>query len=101
MANRTKRHITTLAATVTIAVIFAAGCQSSGEQPPTTTPTTPTTTSTTTPPTPPSRPSAPPPPTPTAKDANPTGGNLFTPRIHAPAAPTVRPGQHPGLHGIP
>jgi len=38
---------------------------------------------------------------PTEKSINPTGGNLFTPPVLAPAAPTVPPGQHPGINGIP
>ena len=33
-----------------------------------------------------------PPPAPTEKSINPTGGNLFSPMIHAPAAPTAIPG---------
>ena len=38
---------------------------------------------------------------PTEKSINPTGGNLFTPPVVAPAAPTVPPGQHPGINGVP
>jgi hypothetical protein len=41
------------------------------------------------------------PPAPTEKSINPTGGNLFTPPVYAPPAPTVPPGQHPGINGIP
>jgi hypothetical protein len=41
------------------------------------------------------------PPAPTEKSINPTGGNLFTPPVKAPPAPTVPPGQHPGINGIP
>ena len=39
---------------------------------------------------------APPPqaPAPTEKSINPTGGNLFTPPVQAPAAPTAIPGDH-------
>jgi hypothetical protein len=39
---------------------------------------------------------APPPqaPAPTEKSINPTGGNLFTPPVQAPAAPTEPPGVH-------
>jgi hypothetical protein len=40
-------------------------------------------------------------PAPTEKSINPTGGNLFTPPVYAPPAPTVPPGQHPGINGIP
>ena len=49
----------------------------------TTTTTTPTTTS------PPA-----PAPAPTEKSINPTGGNLFTPPVYAPPAPTEPPGVH-------
>ncbi|MDV3128197.1 hypothetical protein M1247_25010 [Mycobacterium sp. 21AC1] len=91
MPDRTTRRITTFAATLTIAAIFAAGCQSSGQQPqPTTTPPTPTTT--TTPPPPPT--TTAPPTSPTEKSIDPTGGNLFTPQVIAPAAPTEPPGVH-------
>jgi hypothetical protein len=38
---------------------------------------------------------------PSEKSINPTGGNLFTPPVLAPPAPTVPPGQHPGINGIP
>jgi hypothetical protein len=55
--------------------------------------TTTTTTTTTSPPAPA--------PAPTEKSINPTGGNLFTPPVVAPPAPTVPPGQHPGINGIP
>jgi hypothetical protein len=37
---------------------------------------------------------APPPPAPTEKSINPTGGNLFTPPVKAPPAPTGVPGDH-------
>jgi hypothetical protein len=39
---------------------------------------------------------APPPqaPAPTEKSINPTGGNLFTPPVKAPSAPTAIPGSH-------
>jgi hypothetical protein len=40
-------------------------------------------------------------PAPTEKSINPTGGNLFTPPVVAPPAPTVPPGQHPGINGVP
>jgi hypothetical protein len=38
---------------------------------------------------------------PTEKSINPTGGNLFTPPVVAPPAPTVAPGVHPGINGVP
>jgi hypothetical protein len=37
---------------------------------------------------------APPPPAPTEKSINPTGGNLFSPPVKAPPAPTAIPGDH-------
>lgn len=40
-------------------------------------------------------------PAPTEKSINPTGGNLFTPPVVAPPAPTVLPGEHPGINGVP
>lgn len=90
MPDRTTRRIRTFAATLTIAAIFAAACQSSGQQPPpTTTPPTPTTTTTPPPPT-----TTAPPTSPTEKSIDPTGGNLFTPQVIAPAAPTEPPGVH-------
>ena len=51
-----------------------------------------TTTTTTTTPTNTSPPAAP--PAPTEKSINPTGGNLFTPPVYAPPAPTAPPGVH-------
>lgn len=35
-----------------------------------------------------------PPVAPTEKQINPTGGNLFTPTVKAPPAPTATPGDH-------
>jgi hypothetical protein len=61
-------------------------CGQGEKAPETTTPT--TTTSSTT-----SAPSAPP-VAPTEKSINPTGGNLFTPPVKAPPAPTAIPGDH-------
>jgi hypothetical protein len=69
-----------------------AACGTSGNQAPPSTSTTPSTTTTT---------SSTPPPSPTEKSVSPTGGNLFTPPVRAPGAPTVAPGQHPGINGIP
>ena len=53
----------------------------------------PTTPKTSASPPPPATP-APPPPAPTEKSINPTGGNLFTPPVKAPPAPTDPPGVH-------
>jgi hypothetical protein len=52
-----------------------------------------TKTVTATAPPPPATP-APPPPSPVEKSINPTGGNLFTPPVIAPPAPTEPPGVH-------
>jgi hypothetical protein len=67
---------------------FLAGCGNNGEQAPSTSSTT-TTTTTTSPPS-----SSAVPPSPTEKGINPTGGNLFTPGVKAPPAPTEPPGVH-------
>ena len=53
-----------------------------------------TTTTTTTTPTTPATPAPPPTVAPTEKSINPTGGNLFTPPVKAPPAPTAIPGDH-------
>ncbi len=63
-----------------------ASCSGNGSNAPSTTQS-PTTTTTTQSPTPGMSP-----PAPTEKSINPTGGNLFTPPVHAPAAPTAIPG---------
>jgi hypothetical protein len=73
---------------------MTAACGNGGNQAPPSTTTTPSASITTTP-------SSTPPPSPTEKSISPTGGNLFTPPVQAPAAPTVQPGQHPGINGIP
>lgn len=68
------------AALIAMGAIVAA-CGNSGNQ----APPAPTTTSTTT---------APPSASPTEKNISPTGGNLFSPQVIAPAAPTEPPGVH-------
>ena len=78
-----------LAATAGMGAIIAMGaltaCGQGEKAPETTTPTTTTTTTSAT--------SAPAPaPAPTEKSINPTNGNLFTPGVKAPAAPTAIPG---------
>jgi hypothetical protein len=87
MSSRQARR---LAATAGMGAIIAMGaltaCGEGEKAPETTTPT--TTTSTTTP-----APSAPP-VAPTEKSINPTGGNLFTPGVKAPPAPTAIPGDN-------
>jgi hypothetical protein len=84
-----KSGIRRLAATAGMGAIIAMGaltaCGQGEKAPETTTPTTTTTTSSAT--------SAPAPaPAPTEKSINPTGGNLFSPPVKAPAAPTAIPG---------
>jgi hypothetical protein len=64
-----------------------ASCSGNGSNAPSTTQS-PTTTTTTTQ----SATQGAPPPAPTEKSINPTGGNLFTPTVLAPAAPTAIPG---------
>jgi hypothetical protein len=72
-----------VAAIVTMGAL--AGCANKTEAPSTST----TTTTTTTTPS-----SSAPAPSPTEKVISPTGGNLFTPDIKAPPAPTEPPGVH-------
>jgi hypothetical protein len=83
-----RRRMAVAGGAVLIAVgALTAGCGTSGKQAPSTTTTTTTTTTT---------PTAPPPsaPAPTEKSINPTAGNLFTPPVLAPPAPTEPPGVH-------
>jgi predicted amino acid dehydrogenase len=82
---------------------LTAACGNSGkESPSSTTTVTTTTTTTTTEATTTSAPAAPSESVaPTQKSIDPTGGNLFTPSVVAPPAPTVPGGQHPGINGIP
>lgn len=90
------RRISVAGAAVLVAVAaLTAACGTSGNQTPSSTTTTTPTTTTTTAPMTTSAPAAP-----TEKSINPTGGNLFTPPVVAPAAPTVPPGQHPGINGV-
>jgi hypothetical protein len=85
---RSGRLARRLAATAGMGAIIAMGtltaCGQGEKAPETTTPTTTTTSTTTTAP----------PPAPTEKSINPTGGNLFTPPVKAPPAPTAIPGDH-------
>ena len=67
--------------------VSVASCSGNGSNAPSTTQSPTTTTTTTQSPTP-----GAPPPAPTEKSINPTGGNLFTPTVHAPPAPTAIPG---------
>ncbi|KAA0080540.1 hypothetical protein CIW52_23255 [Mycolicibacterium sp. P9-64] len=70
-----------IAAVVSMGALTA--CGGGGKESPSST--TPTTTSTST-----SAPTV----SPTEKSLNPTGGNLFTPPVKAPSAPTAIPGTH-------
>jgi hypothetical protein len=67
-----------------IAMGALTACGQGEKAPETTTPTTTTTSTTTTAP----------PVAPTEKSINPTGGNLFTPPVKAPPAPTAIPGDN-------
>lgn len=84
----TRRIAATVGGTAIIAMVgLTAACGSSQEKAPETSTTTTTTTTT--------APSTPPPSvSPTEKSINPTGGNLFTPPVKAPAAPTAIPGNN-------
>jgi hypothetical protein len=84
--------ISGLSAIVAMGALTAACAKEEQKAPETNTTTTTTTTS---------APAPAPEPAPTEKSINPTGGNLFTPPVVAPPAPTVPPGQHPGINGIP
>ena len=96
-SSRVKRRIVAVAvgAAVVAMVAITAGCETAGKQAPSTTTTTTTTTTSTT--TPPPATTAPP-ASPTEKSINPTGGNLFTPPVIAPPAPTEPPGVHRNKH---
>jgi hypothetical protein len=78
------------AAIVTMAGLTASCAKQEQKAPETST----TTTTTTTSPATTTTPSAPPSVAPTEKSMNPTGGNLFTPTVKAPQAPTAIPGDH-------
>ena len=84
-SHRLARRVAAYAggAAVVAMIGLTAACGSSDEAPETTTPTT------TTAPT-----SSAPSVTPTEKSINPTGGNLFTPPVKAPPAPTAIPGDN-------
>ena len=96
--GRMARRVAALAggAAIVTMVGLTASCGKEEQKAPqtSTTTTTTSTTSTTTTTTSPATPSAPPPVAPTEKSINPTGGNLFTPPVKAPPAPTAIPGDH-------
>jgi flagellar basal body L-ring protein FlgH len=89
--GRMARRVAALAggAAIVTMVGLTASCAKEEQKAPETSTTTMTTTTTTT-----TTPSAPPSVAPTEKSMNPTGGNLFTPTVKAPPAPTAIPGDH-------
>ena len=93
LSGRRLAAISGLSALIAMGAITA-GCAKEEKAPETTTPTTTTTTTTA-----PSGAGAT--PAPGEKSIDPTGGNLFTPPVQAPAAPNVPGGQHPGINGVP
>jgi hypothetical protein len=86
---RLARSLAAVAGGVAIVLMVGvtASCAKEEQKAPETTTTTTTTTTATTSP-------AAPPASPTEKSINPTGGNLFTPPVYAPPAPTATPGDH-------
>jgi hypothetical protein len=87
--SQTARLVRVVAGAAVLAELAAsiAGCSGEGSQTPSKTESPTTTTTTTQAPSPGAPPTAP-----SEKSINPTGGNLFTPTVHAPAAPTAIPG---------
>jgi hypothetical protein len=87
-SNRVSRLRIALAGFAALVAIgsVVAGCATSEKPSPSTSTTTTTTTATST--------ATTPPPSPTEKGLSPTGGNLFTPQVIAPPAPTEPPGIH-------
>jgi hypothetical protein len=90
-SSRLARRLAAVAGGVAIVAMvgLTASCAKEEEKAPETTTTTTTTTTPTT-----TSPPAAPPVAPTEKSINPTGGNLFTPPVYAPPAPTAIPGDH-------
>jgi len=88
-AQRITRRLSAVAGGLAILAMvgLTASCAKEQQKAPATSTTT-TTTTTTTPAT------TSPPVAPTEKSINPTGGNLFTPPVYAPPAPTATPGTH-------
>jgi hypothetical protein len=87
-SERMTRRLSAVAGGLVILAIvgLTASCAKQEQKAPETSTTTTTTPSTTSPPAAP--------PSPTEKSINPTGGNLFTPPVKAPPAPTAIPGTH-------
>jgi len=90
-SSRLARRLAAVAGGVAIVAMvgLTASCAKEEEKAPETTTTTTTTTTPTT-----TSPPAAPPVAPTEKSINPTGGNLFTPPVKAPPAPTGVPGDN-------
>jgi hypothetical protein len=88
-AQRMTRRLSAVAGGLAILAMvgLTASCAKEQQKAPATSTTTTTTTTTT-----PATTSAP--VAPTEKSINPTGGNLFTPPVYAPPAPTATPGTH-------
>jgi hypothetical protein len=87
-SNRLARRVAAYAggAAIVAMVGLTAACGGGSQKTPETSTTTTTTTTT--------APSSAPSVTPTEKSINPTGGNLFTPPVKAPPAPTAIPGDN-------
>ena len=83
-SSRLARRLAAVAGGIAIVAMGAltASCAKEEQKAPETSTTTTTTTTTTSS------------PAPTEKSINPTGGNLFTPPVKAPPAPTEPPGVH-------
>jgi hypothetical protein len=92
---RLARRLAAVAGGVAIVVMVGvtASCAKEEAPAPETKTITKTVTAPAAPPAPPAPPAAPP-ASPTEKSINPTGGNLFTPPVYAPPAPTATPGDH-------
>jgi hypothetical protein len=88
-SRRSTRGLLAVASGAVVIAVGAltAGCGNNGGPEPSSTTTTTTTTTMTTP-------SSSAPVSPTEKGLSPTGGNLFTPDVKAPPAPTEPPGVH-------
>jgi hypothetical protein len=89
-SQRIVRRVSAVAGGLAIVAMvgLSASCAKEEKKAPETSTTTTTTTQTTT------SPPAAPAPAPTEKSINHTGGNLFTPPVYAPPAPTAPPGVH-------
>jgi hypothetical protein len=88
-SQRIVRRISAVAGGLAIVAMvgLSASCAKEEQKAPETSTTTTTTTTT-------SATTSAPAPAPTEKSINPTGGNLFTPPVYAPPAPTQPPGVH-------